>query len=99
VETFADLPVIDCHVHMRGLSSLGNLLGMLGAADLSAMNILCVPALGGRNVNQNAVGLLFKALHPGRFYAFGGLHYDMSPARRWTSPSRRAGCSTPVATG
>ena len=77
MEAFANLPIIDCHVHMRGLSSLANLLGMLEAADLSAMNILCVPALGGRNVNQNAVGLLFKAMHPGRFYAFGGLHYDM----------------------
>ncbi|NIN10780.1 MAG: amidohydrolase family protein, partial [Gemmatimonadales bacterium] len=26
-------------------------------------------------LNQNPVALLVKALHPGRFYAFGGLHY------------------------
>ncbi|MFO8006817.1 MAG: amidohydrolase family protein [Candidatus Brocadiia bacterium] len=67
--------IVDAHVHMRGLGSLPNLTGMLTAADLEAINILCMVVRGGRNLSQNAAALLFKALHPGRFYAFGGLHY------------------------
>jgi predicted TIM-barrel fold metal-dependent hydrolase len=69
------LEVIDCHVHMRGLSSLVNLEAIRGEAGLAAINLACVPAHGGRNVNQNAAALAFKALHPGCYYAFGGLHY------------------------
>ncbi|MGD2174364.1 MAG: amidohydrolase family protein, partial [Candidatus Brocadiaceae bacterium] len=71
----ASVPTVDCHVHVRGLSSLINLRAILDSAELDAMSILCVPGRGGRNVNQNAVGLLLKLLHPEHFYTFGGLHY------------------------
>ncbi len=75
MEGLRQVELIDCHVHIRGLSSLVNLEAIRGEAGLAAINLACVPPHGGRNVNQNATALLFKALHPGRYYAFGGLHY------------------------
>jgi len=78
----AETEFIDCHVHIRGLSSLVNIVGMLEAANLEAINICAAPGLGGRNLNQNAAALMFKLLHPGRFYAFGGLH-RVKPDGEW----------------
>ncbi|MHC4712807.1 MAG: amidohydrolase family protein [Planctomycetota bacterium] len=90
---FRQLEVIDGHVHLRGLSSLVNLEAVRGEAGLAAINLACVPPHGGRNVNQNATALLFKVLHPGRYYAFGGLHY--AGAFDFAAQARRlidAGC-------
>lgn len=94
---FAAMRPIDCHVHMRGLSSLVNIVGMLEAAELEAINICAAPGLGGRNLNQNAAALMFKLLHPARFYAFCGLH-RVKPDGEWedfTAQAERmlaAGC-------
>ena len=75
---FADLPLVDCHVHMRGLNSIPNLLEVLDACGLDA---LCVQALSARsdsNLALNPVQILFKALHPDRIYSFGGLRHALS---------------------
>jgi hypothetical protein len=72
----ADLPLTDCHVHMRGTGSVPNLREIMDACGLEAMNLLALRARGDENLNQNAACLLMKALQPARIYAFGGLRHE-----------------------
>jgi len=74
----ADPPLVDCHVHMRGLNSIPNLNAIMEACGLDAINILAATPLGDENLGQNCYALLFKVLHPGRYYAFGAVRHPES---------------------
>ncbi len=74
----SELPLVDCHVHMRGMASLENLSGVLRECEYDAMNVLSIALRGDRGVSLNVLGLLFKLMHPGAVYAFGGLRHPES---------------------
>ncbi len=78
MKELADLPLVDCHVHMRGLGSIPNLGEVIEACGLSAMNVLSLSVRGDENLSQNVLALLFKTLRPGEVYAFGGLRHPAS---------------------
>jgi len=72
---YADIPIIDGHVHSSYPAGIGNLVQVMGDNGLSGINIATTPAGGGRRISQNVVGALFKVEHPGKFYWFAGLHH------------------------
>ncbi len=75
------LPLIDCHVHMRGaMASVENLHGLMGACGYDAMALMCIALRDDHGLKTNLLGLLFKALHPGRAYVFGGIRHPESGA-------------------
>ncbi len=73
-----DLPVIDCHVHIRGPASIPNLNAILDACGLDAITVVATAGKDDENVGQNPDALLFKVLHPGRYFAFGSLRHPRS---------------------
>ena len=78
----SDLPLVDCHVHFRGPASIPNLNAIQDACGLEAIAVLAAAGLGDENVGQNPDGLLFKLLHPGRYFAFGSLRHPRSGSIR-----------------
>jgi len=71
----ADIEIIDAHVHARNINSVANLSGLTEAYGLSAINIASAPCASDPAAAENLLGPVFKALHPGKFYWFGGLHH------------------------
>ena len=61
---------IDCHLHLRRLDDLANLVRIAGAARFDRVNIVCI---SGRGANESA--FVAKAEHPDLFYFFGGLDH------------------------
>ncbi len=73
---FVNLSWIDSHVHLRSHRRISDYVAYQDRFGMSRMVLLCPPnasalRTGGRP-NDNAEALLAKALHPGRFYVFGG---------------------------
>jgi len=77
---FADLKLIDGHVHFRESKWTGALLEWMDRVRLASVNLVSTPNL--ETVNQNAELVYLKARHPGRFYASGGLDYVQVQADR-----------------
>ena len=74
-----DLPPVDCHVHMRGdMVSVENLHGLMEACGYDGMSLMCIALRDDRGLKTGLLGLLFKALYPGKVYAFGGLRHPES---------------------
>lgn len=74
----AELPLIDCHVHLRSPDGIPNLTEMMDQCGLTGMNVLAMPARGDQTLSQNMTALLFKLLHPGTGFAFGGIRHPKS---------------------
>jgi hypothetical protein len=78
---FADLAWIDAHVHLcahlriEDYVAYQNRFGMQRMVLLSAPNAASL--MTGERPNANGEALLAKALHPDRFYVFGGI--DLTP--------------------
>jgi predicted TIM-barrel fold metal-dependent hydrolase len=70
---FLEIQPADCHMHVWTLDGVADMMEIVGAAGLSGISILSIAMMGDRSLNQNCVGLLAKALHPGRVYSFGCL--------------------------
>lgn len=70
---FANVKIIDGHVHFRDLKWADALLELMDRVPLSAVNLVSTPST--ETINQNAELIHFKAHYPGRFYASGGLDY------------------------
>lgn len=65
--------VIDCHVHLRDLASLGNLKEIRRRVGLDRINLAGI--VDPRTGAGHAQGLCAKADAPGAFYCFGGLNH------------------------
>lgn len=70
---FMEIQPSDCHFHVWGLDGIPGLMEIVGAAGLRSATILAIAMMGDKSLNQNCVGLLAKALHPGTLYSFGCL--------------------------
>jgi predicted TIM-barrel fold metal-dependent hydrolase len=73
---FADVPMIDGHLHFRDASGLGEIGVLLDEVGFDAINTASLTGRSGETMAQNALGILAKLTYPGRIYACGGLHYD-----------------------
>ncbi len=92
--SYEDLPLADCHVHMRGdMVSVDNLRGLMDGCGYDAMALMCIALRDDRGLKTNLLGLLFKALYPERVYVFGGLRHPESgavpDARPYAQQARR----------
>jgi len=70
---FAEVKLIDGHVHFRDIQWTDAVLEWMDRVGLASVNLVSTPNL--ETVNQNAELVYLKARHPGRFYASGGLDY------------------------
>jgi predicted TIM-barrel fold metal-dependent hydrolase len=70
---FMEIQPSDCHVHVWGLDGVPDLMEIVSASGLRSVTILSAALMGDKSLNQNCVGLLAKALHPGTIYSFGCL--------------------------
>jgi predicted TIM-barrel fold metal-dependent hydrolase len=77
---FADVKVIDGHVHFRDLKWTEPVLEWMDRAGLASVNLVSTPSPD--TVNQNAELVYLKARYPKRFYASGGLDYLQGMADR-----------------
>jgi predicted TIM-barrel fold metal-dependent hydrolase len=68
---FADLPVIDCHVHYGHPSFGAGLWEIMDRLRVSRLNVVCTPDRRRLSLVPDALHL--KAHHPDRVYVFGGL--------------------------
>jgi predicted TIM-barrel fold metal-dependent hydrolase len=60
-------------MHVWGVDGFPQMMEIADAAGLDRITVLSVAMTGDTSLNQNCVGLLAKALHPGRVYSFGCL--------------------------
>ena len=72
-----DITITDAHVHLKSHTGIEQILKVSGQAGISRINIVCVPGTPERSLACNSVALLAKALYPSKFYAFGGLIYNL----------------------
>lgn len=75
----ANLLRIDGHVHQESIPGIDDMLRIMNDCGLSAVSIVSTPSRRPAHLTGNPVALLTKALHPERFFVFGGLNY-CSPA-------------------
>ena len=80
---FADLPLLDAHVHLGSHRAIAPLVELTAEAGADRLAIVCVPGTPERSLGANAAAFLAKSLYPDRVYVFGGLHYR---AGRETTP-------------
>jgi predicted TIM-barrel fold metal-dependent hydrolase len=77
---YENMNIIDSHIHIRGgflhpAEALGTSMQFLAACGLSSLNAASIPHWDRESRGQNLLYVLFKALNPGKVYAFGGLEY------------------------
>jgi hypothetical protein len=72
---FADLPVLDCHIHLGHPDFMPGLIEILDRNQVGKFNIVCTPHRTRLSLVPEA--LFLKSFHPQRAYVFGGL--DISP--------------------
>ena len=77
---FADLKIIDGHVHFRGLEWTESILEWMDQVGLASVNLVSTPSL--ETVNQNVELVYLKSQYSGRFYASGGLDYVQAMSNR-----------------
>ncbi len=68
----------DCHMHVWGVDGFPQMMAIADGAGVDRICVLSVAMTGDTSLNQNCVGLLAKALHPGRVYSFGCLWHPRS---------------------
>jgi predicted TIM-barrel fold metal-dependent hydrolase len=71
---FKEMPVVDCHVHFWDYGHEGDMMRIKEACRFNRINVLST--FDRTKVNQNPECIYLKAMHPGSFYAFGGLDYS-----------------------
>jgi predicted TIM-barrel fold metal-dependent hydrolase len=70
---FADIPLVDGHIHFPHLELMDNLLAVMETVRLARANLVSLPDL--QMANQNPALIHFKAHHPDRVYICGALDY------------------------
>lgn len=69
-------PIIDCHIHSMSIDSMLKFIKDLNDfRQYKAINDLCYTEGTDDYLPQTILKMLFKALVPGKVYAFGPLHY------------------------
>lgn len=79
---FADMPVVDGHIHFPHLELADDLLAVMESTRVQRATLVAVPDL--QTVNQNPALIHCKANHPGRVYICGALDYT----QLWADPAR-----------
>jgi predicted TIM-barrel fold metal-dependent hydrolase len=79
---FADIPVVDGHIHFPYLELADDLLAVMESARVERAALVAVPDL--QTVNQNPALIHCKAYHPDRVYVCGALDYT----QLWADPAR-----------
>lgn len=74
--------VIDSHLHMHGgYSEIGaffeGMEQLAGQAGYTGKNVVMVPQWDKEFISQNQIGILYKALYPGKVFAYAGFDYYM----------------------
>jgi len=71
---FADIPIVDAHVHFGDVRLMTEVVELMDRAGVDQLNVLSTahPQI----VNLNPQGLYLKAHHPDRVYLFGALDYS-----------------------
>jgi predicted TIM-barrel fold metal-dependent hydrolase len=65
--------IVDCHTHLRDIAHAEHFIQIMEAAETTRMNILgTMRPEAGSGIPQ---ALCIKALHPDKFYVFGGLNH------------------------
>jgi predicted TIM-barrel fold metal-dependent hydrolase len=70
---FADLPIIDSHVHFVHPERLEELLDLMDSVPCQRFNLVCIPNPDG--TTHNLAALYFRERHPERVYLSGALDY------------------------
>jgi len=70
---FADVPVIDGHIHLKHPERIGGIVAVMEAVPYARTNLLSMPHPD--QINQNPAVIRFKAHYPDRAYISGGLDY------------------------
>jgi len=70
--TFAEIPIIDCHVHFADIHLLDDLRQIMRSAGVGQVNIVVTSYRG----NLNPQAICAKAQHPDQIYIFGALDYS-----------------------
>jgi predicted TIM-barrel fold metal-dependent hydrolase len=71
--TFADIPIVDGHIHFDDQKWMPDILHIMDTVPLARVNLVSTPNI--HTVNQNPAVIQFKAAHPDRAYISGGLDY------------------------
>ena len=66
--------IIDCHVHLRDVTSVDRMVEIADVVGLDRLGIVCT--INRDAVNANAAALACKAKYPDRIYAFCGLDHS-----------------------
>ena len=79
--------IIDSHMHIRGwFHNLPELLDtsvkIREACNLEAVNVASISQWDEESLGQNLVYILFKAMNPGKTYAFGSLDYYLPGSKK-----------------
>ena len=87
--------ITDSHLHMHGgyTDTDGLYRGMerLGAeAGYTAKNVVMVPQWDAEFIGQNILGILYKALYPGRLFCYAGFDYYKPSGLDGTDLERQA---------
>lgn len=74
--------IIDSHLHMHGgyedtCAFFAGMESLADAVNYTTKNVVMVPQWDREFVSQNQLGILYKALYPGKLYAYAGFDYYM----------------------
>ena len=70
---FADVPVIDAHLHCKHQDRLDRILMVMERVPYARVNLLSMPDR--EQINHNPAVIRFKSCYPDRGYISGGLDY------------------------
>jgi predicted TIM-barrel fold metal-dependent hydrolase len=70
---FADIPVVDGHIHFPHTWLMDDVLTMMATTRIARVNLVGTPDV--QTINQNPALIYFKAHHPDRVYTCGALDY------------------------
>ena len=85
---FADIPVVDGHIHFTDVDQMDEILRIRDTVPMTKVNLLSVPH--SEMVNQNPALMAFKARHPDIAYLSGGLDYTQVGAQDWSEVDPQA---------
>jgi len=71
--SFANIPVVDAHIHFVHPDRLDEILSIMDRVPCVGANLVCLPNPDA--TNQNPAGLYFKRSYPNRIYLSGALDY------------------------
>ncbi len=76
------MTVVDAHTHLYHAGDVENIPRSLGfdQSRLDAVNILSITQYDRQYMAHNVLAMLAKARHPGKCFAFGGLHHHLPGA-------------------